>query len=106
MGAAWVYIRTGGIWTQQGNKLVGTGNVGAAYQGASVAISADGNTAIVGGPIDNNGQGAAWIFIRSGAIWTQFGSKLVGSGNIGASQQGVSVSISADGNTVIVGGDW
>jgi hypothetical protein len=36
-------------FTQQGPKLVGTGAVGAADQGWSVAVSADGNTAIVGG---------------------------------------------------------
>jgi hypothetical protein len=38
--------------TQQGPKLVGTGVVGSAEQGFSVAVSADGNTAIVGGPAD------------------------------------------------------
>ena len=103
-GAAWVYTRTGGVWTQQGNKLVGTGNTGAAYQGTAVSISADGNTAIVGGYADNTNQGAAWIFTRSGGIWTQQGNKLVGTGNAGAANQGQSVRISADGNTVIVGG--
>ena len=34
---------------QQGEKILGTGNTGAALQGTSVAVSADGNTAIVGG---------------------------------------------------------
>lgn len=47
-------------------KLVGTGNSGASMQGASVAISADGNTAVVGGPEDNEGTGAVWIFTKSG----------------------------------------
>jgi hypothetical protein len=37
----------GGVWTQQGDKLVGTGAVGSASQGEAVALSADGNTAIV-----------------------------------------------------------
>ena len=41
-------------FTQQGPKLVGTGAVGGgAEQGVSVALSTDGNTAIVGGPEDN-----------------------------------------------------
>jgi hypothetical protein len=44
--------------SQQGPKLVGAGASGAAQQGASVVLSADGNTAIVGAPGDNNGQGA------------------------------------------------
>ena len=104
LGAAWVWTRSGSTWTQQGGKLVGTGNTGAAYQGYSVSLSADGNTAIVGGFEDNSLQGAAWVFTRSGGIWTQQGSKLVGTGNTGYAQQGNSVSLSADGNTAMVGG--
>jgi hypothetical protein len=53
-------------FTQQGPKLVGTGAVGGAngdvLQCSSVAVSADGNTAIVGGPDDNSGTGATWVF--------------------------------------------
>jgi len=60
-------------WTQHGNKLVGTGSVGNAQQGWSVALSADGDTAIVGGPFDNNGIGAAWVFTRSHSVWTPAG---------------------------------
>ena len=104
VGAAWVYIRSGGVWTQQGSKLVGTGAVGDAYQGYSVSISADGNTAIVGGYADNGSAGAAWVYTRSGGMWTQQGNKLVGTGAAGRAEQGYSVSISADGNTAIVGG--
>ena len=103
-GAAWVFTRSGGVWTQQGSKLVGTGAVGAAHQGYSVALSADGNTAIVGGPGDNSNAGAAWVFTRSGGVWTQQGSKLVGTGAVGTAEQGYSVALSADGNTAIVGG--
>ena len=44
------------LWSQQGSKLVGTGNTGAAVQGISVAISADGNTAIMGGAYDNSSK--------------------------------------------------
>ncbi|MCA6516339.1 MAG: IPT/TIG domain-containing protein, partial [Chitinophagaceae bacterium] len=104
VGAAWVYTRSGGVWTQQGNKLVGTGAVGPSEQGRSVSISADGNTAIVGGSSDNRGVGAVWVYTRSGGVWTQQGNKLVGTGAVGPSEQGYSVSISADGNTAIVGG--
>jgi hypothetical protein len=52
--------------TQRGSKLVGTGAVGAASQGTSVAISTDGNTAIVGGWGDNSNAGAAWVFAATG----------------------------------------
>jgi len=103
-GAAWVYTRSGGVWSQQGSKLVGTGAVGGATQGRSVAISADGNTAIIGGPTDNSYAGAAWVWTRSGGVWSQQGSKLVGTGAVGGATQGQSVTISGDGNTAIVGG--
>ena len=104
MGAAWVYTRSGGVWTQQGAKLVGTGATANAQQGFAVSLSADGNTAIIGGYGDNAAVGAAWVFTRSGGVWTQQGAKLVGSGAVGTSVQGTSVSLSADGNTAIVGG--
>jgi hypothetical protein len=39
-----------------------------------------------GGPIDNSETGAAWAYTRSGNVWAQQGSKLVGSGAIGAAQ--------------------
>lgn len=103
-GAVWAYTRSGGVWSQQGSKLVGTGSIGNASQGFSVALSADGNTAIVGGTNDNSFAGGAWVFARSGGAWRQQGSKLVGSGAVGNAIQGISVSLSADGNTAIVGG--
>src|SRR5205807_10316414 len=53
-------------WTQLGPKLVGTGTVGnAVHEGFAVALSADGATAMVGGPFDNGSFGAAWVFAIS-----------------------------------------
>jgi hypothetical protein len=89
---------------QQGEKLIGTDFGYVANQGQSVALSGDGNTAIVGGPIDNRSVGAAWVYTRSGGVWRQQGGKLVGTGAVG-SDQGTSVVLSADGNTVMVVGD-
>jgi hypothetical protein len=64
-------------FSQQGPKLVGTGTVGDASQGWSVALSADGNTAILGGPGDNNEAGAAWVFIQAvpvlGGLYHRYG---------------------------------
>jgi hypothetical protein len=105
-GAAWVWTRSAGVWTQQGNKLVGSGAVGGAFQGSSVSLSADGNMAIVGGYADNLGAGAAWVWTRSAGVWTQQGNKLVGANAVGSAQQGSSVSLSADGNMTIVGGPF
>jgi uncharacterized protein (TIGR03437 family) len=92
------------VWTQQGGKLIGSGVVGGGRLGSSVALSGDGNTAVVGGMNDNAHAGAAWVFTRSGGVWAQQPSKLVGTGAVGTAEQGASVSLSGDGNTVIVGG--
>src|SRR5438552_1747573 len=53
---------------QQGEKLTGTGQSGPVTprQGYGVALSSNGNTALVGGPGDYGETGAAWIFTRSG----------------------------------------
>ncbi|RYZ98458.1 MAG: hypothetical protein EOP47_19310 [Sphingobacteriaceae bacterium] len=88
---------------QQGAALVGTGSIGQSRQN-SIAISADGNTAIVGGYNDNNEQGAAWIFTRSNSIWSQQGTKITGSAGVSPSWFGTAVAISADGNTAAVTG--
>src|SRR5271157_4249252 len=111
-------------FVQQGAKLVGSGAVRngsssscdpGSSQGPATALSSDGNTAIVGGDGDDSGNGAIWVFIRSGGAWSQQGGKLVGSAannvnNIPGSPgfygvcQGWSVAVSGDGNTLIDGG--
>lgn len=104
-GATWVYTRGNGVWNQQGPKLAGSGAVGNSSQGTSLALSADGNTAIVGGPDDNGHVGAAWVYVRTNQVWSQQGGKLVGSGvDLSPGYQGLSVSLSADGNTALIGG--
>jgi RTX calcium-binding nonapeptide repeat (4 copies)/Domain of unknown function DUF11/Fibronectin type III domain/FG-GAP repeat len=101
---AWVFNRSGSTWAQQGAKLTGAGEVGVGEFGYSGALSADGNTALVGGPGDNNYAGAAWMFTRSGSTWTEQGPKLTPSDETGAGQFGWSVSLTADGNTALIGG--
>ena len=59
-----VYTRSAGVWSQRGPKLVGTGAVGNAYQGSSVALSADAITASVGGYGDDGFAGAAWAYTQ------------------------------------------
>jgi hypothetical protein len=111
-GGAWVFTRSGSTWTQQGGKLNGTGHagetlfdhIGEGEFGASVALSADGDTALIGAPRDNYYDGAVWVFTRSGSTWTQQGEKLTGTGEIGKGELGTSVVLSADGNTALIGG--
>jgi hypothetical protein len=103
-GAAWVFTRSGSVWTQQGAKLVGAGAVGAPSQGVAAALSADGNTALVGGYTDDSDFGASWVFTRSASVWTQQGDKLVGTGISGGAFQGYKTALSSDANTALVGG--
>jgi hypothetical protein len=98
-GAAWVFERSGSGWIERG-KLTGAGEVGAGQFGDSLALSADGHVALMGG------SGAAWIFERAGYSWVQRGSKLTASDDLVANEGhfGKSVALSADGNTALFGG--
>src|SRR5262249_33680597 len=102
--AAWVFTRSGGVWSQQGGRLVGSGAVAGDSVGRSVALSAGGGAPIVGAPGDACGAGAVWVFTRSGGVWSQQGNKLVGTGATGNASQGSSIALSTGGNTAFVGG--
>jgi FG-GAP repeat len=88
-------------FVQQGTKLTANGEIGLAGFGSEVALSSDGNTALIGGEGDNE-AGAVWVFTRSGESWTQQ-AKLTPSNAAGPSQFGKSVALSADGNTALIG---
>jgi len=108
-GAAWVFTRTGSgagtSWVQQGAKLTGGGEVGRGYFGDAVAITPDGDTALIGGVRDDEQRGAAWLFARTGSTWAQQGEKLTGgSEESGDGEFGWSVALSADGDTALAGG--
>jgi len=70
-GAAYVYTRTAGVWTEQ-QKLTASIPIGDAYFGWSVSI--DGDTCIVGAPYDDTAvlqDGSAFVFVRSGGVWSE-----------------------------------
>jgi hypothetical protein len=84
--------------------------------GASVSLALNGNTAVVGAPGDNESDGAAWAFTRSGSTWVQQDEKLTGGGeqnfderytpkHIGG-QFGASVGLFANGHTALIGGPF
>ncbi len=108
-GGVWVFTRTGSTWSQQGPRINPNGEIGEGNFGTSVALSSDGNTALVGAPWDNSHAGAAWVFTRSGEEWVQQGNKLTGgeesgSNGFGEGAFGYSVALSAEGNTALIGG--
>ena len=101
VGAAWVFTRTGSKWIQQGSKLVGRGESGDGGFGVAVAVSADGNIAVIGGSGDRQGTGAAWIFTRSHSQWTQRSMKLRFGGESGKAAAGTAVAVSSGGTALI-----
>ncbi len=107
-GAAWVFTSSGSTWSQQGSKLTGSGEVGEGNFGTSAALSAEGNTALLGAPLDNGGTskgiGAAFVFTRSGSTWSQQGPKLKPTEQVGEPNFGTSVALSGEGNTAVIGG--
>jgi FG-GAP repeat len=75
VGAAWVFSRSGGVWTQQAKIVPSDAADKPPAFGTSVALSADGNTALIGGPNDNCTLppclGSGWVFTRSGSTWSE-----------------------------------
>ena len=94
---AFLYVRSGGQWSVRAEALAPSDESGRDDPsfGLGVAVSGDGNTALVGQ------YGGAWMFIRSGSAWTQEGAELSAPG--ADRRFGLSVALSADGNTAVVG---
>ncbi|HEY4451222.1 MAG TPA: hypothetical protein VGN13_06465 [Solirubrobacteraceae bacterium] len=99
-GTALVFTRSGSAWSRQA-VLAPTTETANGNFGRSVALSADGSAAVVGGPTETHG-GAAWLFSRSGSSWAETG-KLGEPTRHAADRFGRSVAISQDGATVLVG---
>jgi len=100
-GAAYVYFRTGTSWVQQ-QKLTASDAASGDYFGVSVALSSNGNTALVGAMGKTSFRGAAYVFVRSGSVWTQQ-AKLTASDAAANDSLGSAVSLSSDGNTALLG---
>src|SRR5690242_15289995 len=88
-------------FTQQGAPFVGTASVSVLRGG--VALSADGNTALVGGVKQYEATPIAWVFVRSGGRWTQQGPPIEPPDAIGTFGP-LSAALSADGSTALLGG--
>lgn len=117
-GAAYVFVRSGGVWTQQAYlKASNTGNPGdfGDLFGYSVAVSGD--TVVVGAPFEDSNatgidgdqasnnasnSGAAYVFVRDAGVWSQ--QAYLKASNAGSADQfGESVAVSGD--TIAVSAD-
>ena len=100
-GSAYVFVRSGGAWTQQAKLTAADAAAGDAF-GFSVAVAGD--TAVVGAYRDitlaGTGAGSAYVFVRSGSAWTQQ-AKLTAADAAAGDQFGFSVAVAGD--TAVVG---
>ncbi|HVE56209.1 MAG TPA: FG-GAP-like repeat-containing protein, partial [Pyrinomonadaceae bacterium] len=99
-GAAYVFVLSGGNWTQQAVLLANDGAVADKF-GYSVAISE--NTIVVGSYNDDSplsNAGSAYVYVRSGTTWT-FQQKLTASDATADDEFGNAVGIV--GETIVVG---
>ena len=109
VGAAYVFVRPSGgtAWTQQ-QEMTASDAAGGDQFGNSVALSSDGNTALIGAADKTvNGQtnaGAAYVFVRpsGGATWTQQ-QELTATDPAYRDYFGSSAALSGDGNTALIG---
>jgi hypothetical protein len=104
-GAAYIFTRSGGVWSQQ-QELTASDGAAGDFFGYSNAMGSDSNTVIVGAYRKTIGanslQGAAYIFTRSGSVWSQQ-QELTASDGAASDGFGSSVGLSSDGNTGIIG---
>lgn len=111
VGGVWVWrINTSNTWVEV-QSISPSGFLADTNQGQSTAICKRGTTFISGGPLDSGYAGAAWVYERSNFSWIQKSPKLVPSDGVGTFNDrlnntlfGMSVDISYDGNTVVIGG--
>jgi hypothetical protein len=95
-GAAYVFTRSGTVWSLE-QKLVADVPASDDWFGYRVAI--EGDTVVVSA-IQHNATGAAYVFTRSGTIWSQ-DQKLTGSGGADDASFGATVDLAGD--TLVVG---
>ena len=94
LGAAYVFVESGGVWSVQPQLFASDGQVQDQF-GSSVSLS--GNTAVIGA--SGNG-GVAYVFVLSGGVWSQQ-QELAPSDPVVDNLFGASVSLS--GNAVLIG---
>ncbi len=101
-GAAYVFTSASGICSQQ--QELNASDVATVQFCISVSLSSDVSTALVGAVAQNSLQGAAYVFTNASGIWNQQ-QELTASDVAATDFFGISVALSSDGNTALVGAD-
>jgi Ca2+-binding RTX toxin-like protein len=110
-GSARVFDWDGTAWVQRGGLLregLASGSPASDSFGAAVALSADGATAVVGGPNNDTFQalnvGGALVLDWNGSAWVQRGATLIPADGTNQDRFGQAAEISANRNAVLLGG--
>ena len=103
-GAAYVFTRSGTVWSQQA-KLTGPHNPEYAdYADFGYSVALDRDAAVIGAPEQSVGQyddiGSAYVFARSGTVWSQQAELIAGDGFLG---DGFGSSVAISNGTALVG---
>lgn len=99
-GSVYVYIRSGTEWTGQQKLVAADGGAGDLF-GAAIALSGD--TLLVGAPFHDHSltdAGAAYVFVRSGTVWTQQAELRASDGAV---MDGFGSKLDLDGDTAVIG---
>ncbi len=96
-GAAFVYARTLGVWSQQAMLMAGNAGNGDSF-GASVSLQ--GSRALIGAPLAGNGIGGVYVFESAAGVWSQQ-AMLAALAGIQGDRFGWSVALAGD--TALVG---
>lgn len=97
-----IFSRSGETWTQEATLSASDTSGSFDNFGHAVALSADGETALIGDPAENEDTGSAYVFTGSGSTWTQR-AELTGSDVKKGWEFGTSVALSADAQTALIG---
>jgi hypothetical protein len=101
-GAAYVFARIAGEWSQQAYLKASGAAAGNAF-GTTATISNDGSTIAIGAPHRTSNAGAVYVFVRNGASWVQQGAALTSSNTQGDDRFGTSLALSSNGSILAVG---
>jgi len=118
-GAAYVFVRTAGVWRQQAYLKPASFGTIHADDRFGVAVAVSGDTVVVGAIFEDSAtlgvnttpnersrdSGAAYVFVRAAGVWSQ--QAYLKSASIGTSNgsEHFGYSVAASGETVVVGAD-
>jgi hypothetical protein len=106
-GAAFVFTCSGTVWTEQAVLTESAADMPALQDEFGASLALNGDTAVIGAPMKSvsglNGQGAAFVFTRSGTAWTEQAVLMKSAADMPAANDLFGYSVALNGDTAIIG---